>query len=141
MQWDSPFNKAEISSHNISSEDAANHASSNLHCQNKKSGQWRGNRSVLRMPDLAEPNVIILSWKGKMGTKDSLQLWLVSFPLPEAEKDRAFKTPAEGPNADFCPSFGARRWPAARCCWPGAQHSATALTSNQHCVKTSAEAI
>lgn len=57
------------------------------------------------MPDLAKPNVIIPSWKGEMGTKGSLQLWLISFPLPEAEKEHAFQTPAEGPKADFSPEL------------------------------------
>lgn len=142
LQWNSPSNKAEISSHNMLSEDVANRTSSNLHCQNKKTGQWRWNSSSLRMPDLAKPNTIIPSWRGKMGTKVSSQLWLISFPLPEAGKDHTFKTPAEGPKAaDFSPGFGAGRWPAARCRWPGVQHRAMPLSSNQHCVKTSAEAV
>lgn len=129
LKWDSPFNKA---SHNVVSEDVANHVSPNLHHQNKKSGRWGWDSSILRMPDLAKPNVIIPSWKGEMGTKGSLQLWLISFPLPEAEKEHAFQTPEEGPKADFSPGFGARRRPAAPCCWLGAQPRAQTSTGRRH---------
>lgn len=89
------------------------------------------------MPDLAKPNVIIPSWKGEMGTKGSLQLWLISFPLPEAEKEHAFQTPEEGPKADFSPGFGASKAPSSSLLLAGG----AAQSSDQHGAKTSVEAI
>lgn len=100
-QWDSPFNKAEILSHNMLSEDATNHASSNLHFQNKRSGQWRWNSSILRMSDLAKPSVTIPSWKGKMDTKDSFQLWLISFSPSWGRGRLCLQSPCPGAKGRF----------------------------------------
>lgn len=66
-----------------------------------------------------------------MGTKGSFQLRLISFPLPEAEKNRAFGTSAEGPKAAFRPGFGAGKMAS----------SPLALSSDQPRVKTWVEGI
>lgn len=71
LQRDSPFNKAEISPPIMLPEDAANHTGSDLHWQNRKSGQWR--RNILRMPDLAKPNVIV-EMEGEDGYKGFLSV-------------------------------------------------------------------
>lgn len=57
LQWDSPFNTAEMWSRNMLSKDVANHRNSHLHGQNKKSGRYKSR--MLRTLNLAKCNVVV----------------------------------------------------------------------------------